>query len=614
MPSPATEGDFAANLFAVTAAKELSTAKFVPRRTPGNVAVCLSGGGSRSLAAGIGQLQALEALKANGSSLLSQVRVISTVSGGGWVGIPFIYLAANNSDDDYLGNYVDPSRLTLGQLELLKPSNIGHQITSDFSIVDLAVEAVYLHTVEGVTADMLWQTIIGIHMLQPYGLFEKAAHYRPASLFSYDSASLSKYVTALNPALAAEPANLVAASPGQTRPYLVSNSGMWVTCGGKTRLAPVQSTPFATGVMSRPPNCLDANGHKVGGGGVTSFAFNSAPVSAQADVVKVHQNRQWSLTDIIGTSSAAFSAALKNQLALWSKSPAHFAAAVRLYQAKGATKLIRAGSEPTRIQACLQSLIDAADRGDLTTIKGQLSFLDAIIPAYEYWPVANVPYGKAVKVTEFADGGSLENSGIASMLAYSDVDNIIAFVNSEFRLSSEHGHVIVDDSIPPLFGFQPYDPKAGYVPYAESTDPRFPLFENNQVFGVSDFQPLLQGLWDASGAGTHRHPAVFAQKLTTLDNQWFGVSHGKSVTVLWVHLNIASDWYNSFTDLFVRAAMDTEILLRGFPHYNTLDTELSPVAINLLSNLAAWTVAAPKNVDNFISLFKSVPVAAKAGN
>ena len=146
MPSPATEGDFAANLFAVTAAKELSTAKFVPRRTPGNVAVCLSGGGSRSLAAGIGQLQALEALKANGSSLLSQVRVISTVSGGGWVGIPFIYLAANNSDDDYLGNYVDPSRLTLGQLELLKPSNIGHQITSDFSIVDLAVEAVYLHT------------------------------------------------------------------------------------------------------------------------------------------------------------------------------------------------------------------------------------------------------------------------------------------------------------------------------------------------------------------------------------------------------------------------------------------------------------------------------------
>ena len=28
MPSPATEGDFAANLFAVTAAKELSTAKF----------------------------------------------------------------------------------------------------------------------------------------------------------------------------------------------------------------------------------------------------------------------------------------------------------------------------------------------------------------------------------------------------------------------------------------------------------------------------------------------------------------------------------------------------------------------------------------------------------
>ena len=613
MPSPEIFGDFVANLFLVApegpSPKPLSTDQFVPRTTPGNVAVCLSGGGSRALSAGMGQLQALEAIQANGASLLSQVRALSTVSGGGWVGIPFIYLTADTSDSAYLGSYVDPGSLTIDSLNSIQPSCIGAQINSGFCIVDLAVEALYLHTVEGVPADMLWQTLIGMHMLQPYGLFDIAAHYTPASLFSYDSAALSQFVTGPNPSLNAEPANLVAEVSGQQRPYLVSNSGMWVTTSsGQNLLVPVQATPFMTGVMSQPPDAFDANQRQVGGGGVTSFGFNSVPVSTQDGTVTVHQSRQWSLTDIIGTSSAAFSAALKDQLASWSKSPALLAAAVRLYRAKGITRLTRAGSDPAKVEAFLQSLIDSADSGDLATMATQVSILDSIIPAYRYWSVANVPCTEPVQVTQFADGGSLENAGVASMLAYSDIDNLIAFVNSEAHLSKDDNHVVVvDDSIPPLFGYQPYNGSAGYVLYADSTDPVGPLYRNNQVFPSDAFQDLLNGLWQASGAGTHRTAAIFAQPLTTVENQWFGVQAGKAVTVLWVHLNIASNWYNSFTDPLVRLAMDGEVLLNGFPHYDTLETELSPLQVNLLSNLTAWTVAAPENVKQFTDLFRPAP-------
>ena len=72
----------------------LSVAQFYPKPpgTLGNVGVALSGGGSRALTAGMGQLRALNQLTSNGRTLLAQVKALSTVSGGAWLGVPFIYL------------------------------------------------------------------------------------------------------------------------------------------------------------------------------------------------------------------------------------------------------------------------------------------------------------------------------------------------------------------------------------------------------------------------------------------------------------------------------------------------------------------------------------------
>jgi predicted acylesterase/phospholipase RssA len=63
--------------------------------TPGNVGLCLSGGGTRACAAGMGQLRALASLQANGASLLSQIKALSTVSGGSWLGVPYQFLPAS---------------------------------------------------------------------------------------------------------------------------------------------------------------------------------------------------------------------------------------------------------------------------------------------------------------------------------------------------------------------------------------------------------------------------------------------------------------------------------------------------------------------------------------
>src|SRR5262249_15181146 len=119
-----------------------------PPATPGNVGVCLSGGGSRALTAGMGQLQALAYLTANGAPLLGQVKALSTVSGGSWLGVPFEFLRPwGPADSAYLGVFnPNQSNLTIDQLESLPAGSAGVPLTTDFFLPELmAVEAFLLY-------------------------------------------------------------------------------------------------------------------------------------------------------------------------------------------------------------------------------------------------------------------------------------------------------------------------------------------------------------------------------------------------------------------------------------------------------------------------------------
>ena len=260
-----------------------------PAPTPGNVGVCLSGGGSRALTAGMGQLRALAYLTVNGQPMLSQVKALSTVSGGSWLGVPFEYLRASGpTDDAYLGAYnANIGSITPAQLGQLPAGNAGVPITSDFFMPEmLALEAYLLYRFESVPANMLWQTVIALNILSTYGLYAAGLNLAPADMFSYDQQSLAQITTA-NPSLASETAYLFADTVGTgriRRPYLICNMGMFLTepntpQTGIQLLAPVQATPFFTGIVGTPEG-VDANGLTPGGGGVASFAFNSIYISS----------------------------------------------------------------------------------------------------------------------------------------------------------------------------------------------------------------------------------------------------------------------------------------------------------------------------------------------
>ena len=106
--APAVSGAFSAAVYPTAGASPpLTVSQFIAAQTPGNVAVCLSGGGSRALSAGMGQLNGLAAVQLTPDvTLLSQVKALSTVSGGSWVGVPFVYLPASISDTTYLGGHI----------------------------------------------------------------------------------------------------------------------------------------------------------------------------------------------------------------------------------------------------------------------------------------------------------------------------------------------------------------------------------------------------------------------------------------------------------------------------------------------------------------------------
>jgi hypothetical protein len=632
-PNQGIAGNFAAELTDSSAG--LTVADFVQLAgTPGNVGVCLSGGGSRALSAGMGQLRALSFLQVNGLSLLSQTRAISTVSGGSWLGVTFEFLTAGTTDAQFLNDYVaDPGRLVpttipghsvAETLDVLPAGNIGNSINGDlFSVPALAVQAYLLYKFKGTPANFLWQALMGLHILGPYGLYRPEANALPESLFSWDAATLASQITGPNPALAGEAAHLVAGGAGhQRRPFLICNTAMFLNHPGMTYqyLAPVQSTPFMTGIVGSPDG-TDANGRAPGGGGVTSFAFSSNPTAVAGSAVQVDQARQLALADIVGASSAAFAETLENLFAAWEQDPSQLFKALAQFgdEITGLFGGWFSDLEMIAVKAILDGARLFADVEKFVEAKSDLRNLQDLIPQYQYWPVAGAAAFPVTKPTRFADGGNLENLGVGAMLSCADVERLIAFVNTDLPLAAgtrgvidAQGNevagtrVIVTQDIPPLFGYQPYQPGVGYVLYAGASTVVFPEGRNSCVFPPAQLGELLAGLWAASGSGTNATAAVFKQTLAVQDNAWFGVKGGgRKVSALWVYNNRVRAWYDQLIPQVqaILGAFTDPSSFGSFPNYSTFDTGLSATQINLLASLAAWVVAADENSQQFAGMY-----------
>jgi hypothetical protein len=542
-----------------------------------------------------------------------------------------------STDTAYLGSYVvNQGSQTPADLALLPAGNAGVPITSDLFMAELlALQAFLLYEFLNVPPSMLWQTVIALDILSNYGLFTPDLSFAPTDLFSYDKASLASDVTTPNPSLANETAYLYAdtlASSRSTRPFLVCNMGMLLNETGTDLkyLAAVQATPFFTGILGSPQG-TDANGQQPGGGGITSFAFNSIFVKSNQDGTDtVTQTRQWALTDIVGTSSAFFAEVLQNQIAYWEKNPLDFIRLLAEYLDE-ILKWIKSHL-PLQAQAPAAGFVKkhaaAKSAEDVAVLQFKFPNLQDIIPEYYYFPVGQQTPVNRPQPTRFADGGSLDNTGVNGLLAYSDIQSIIAFINTEealqqgqYGISDGNGgfvpntNIIVDESIPPLFGYQPYDATNGYVLYSGAQNESFYYqYMNNQVFDSSEFANFLTQLWSNTGA-SNNNPAVLSQTLVVRPNTWFGIQGGQTVTVVWNYLSYVTQWDNLFSNNSdVQNIIANEVSTNNFPHYSTLTrTQLNATQVNLLSNLTSWCVVqADQQTEVFSKLFTTSGSASKA--
>ena len=559
--------------------------------------VCFSGGGSRALTCALGQLSALNAIPSPtqpGRTLLNNVSYISSVSGGSWASVAYTFLPPTISDADFLITPVAPAALTAASVSTMSPQCLG-SVPQQFNVSSVA-DLLYLLWHWGLFSpfgpDMrnwFWIAAVGELVLKPFGLYSATysstpPYLLPSLTFSLSPTYITQNITSENSSLL--PSQFYVCQPN--RPTLIVNTNLQENdLVADPPQIPVQATARATGIAGQSPD-----GTIVGGGLVESFAFTSSLIGPGqgANTAAVSVNRCYSLCDIAGCSSAFFAEYLLQY--------------INVYIDDIVAELVKKYQLPswavTLLEHVLQALID--------------SEASEVLPQYNYWRLGEVRQPNPQNTTYgFSDGGTFDNSGILGLLAQTDVNRIIAFINTETPLSTANGQVVVDASIPLLFG-SAYP--AGGGPYVSfgGMSPSQPM-SYVQVFDDTqgELDALCQGLYDASCGGPNEDanlgtdPASFMQTLTTVANPVANILGGRQITVVWIYNNRVNSWQNQITDSTIQAALaegqsnqnETGIFLAksgsgplaNFPNYYTVDQiYLAPEAVNMLAQLSAWNV------------------------
>ena len=519
--------------------------------------ICISGGGSRSLSAAMGELRGLASL-----GLLSKIGWLSTVSGGTWAGTLFNWAPTSYPDATLLGALeLDPSKLrwdtgpAVGNLAILDPHALGSAATR-LGIEELLAKAIELYWA-GVSVGELWPRAIGELVLKPFGLGDSPQRY-----FTWTPWWLANTILPENPGLGA--GDFLASRPD--RPYLITNSTLFYPptppspAAMPTRPGSLgapwevgyefETTPMVAGIppgfpCAGPPAPGQPSSSDLGGGWIDPFAMGSVAPTA------IDQDRRFRvpapavrfrLSDLAGLSSVAF----------------------------------------------VYDVLDLAHESGI-------HYLDDMVPEVRVWPVLNAGQlpRNAARPYLFGDGDNLENQGIMPLLRRG-LKKIIAFVNTETRLSVQgpQNEVVVDSDLPPLFGLDWSSSKAKYVAISPTSPFRF-----NQVFDVATFDDLRGQLWARAQKGATA--MALQQGVLVQANTHYGVP-AFATDILWIYLHPVG-WWNSNLYETVRDWMAAEFWnYEMFPNYYTVgQLHLNHPQVNLLAHLTSWNVAGVQTAGGF---------------
>ncbi|MCB9753357.1 MAG: patatin-like phospholipase family protein [Myxococcales bacterium] len=457
----------------------LSVARFTEQAAATGVGVAFSGGGTRAAVTAMGVLRALEHL-----GYLPQIRAISAVSGGAWFSVPFTYLPPSHDERVFLGTHLsDPGALRWRRGDA--PEAIDSVTPGSFleaaSCFELGARGLLKGMQEdrlaGVPSDRVWTRRVSEALLRRYGLCEYDDAHAAADFFAAD-AQAAAAIQRESPALAGRTCHVVRTSDAMPRPFLIVNGALRVRAeGGEEVLAPVQFTPSFSGVMGAGIGTLD--GREVGGGGVSSYAFDGEWIAGAPGAMQIRQRAPMSLCDILGVTSVYYADLL-----------------------------------------------------------GDHDF-HLLSPTYTYASPLWTPPAGARGV--YVDGGSVESTGVANLLSYGDIDRVIAVVSSPAALERRGDDIVVERQVGSLFGIREWNQKHGGYARYDAPGEGNPDYAHNQVFAADDgeFLALTRAMGAREAAG---EPIVVEQTLRVVDNPKYAVTGGRRVRVLWLLLSPAARW------------------------------------------------------------------------
>ena len=532
---------------------------------PYDVGVAFSGGGTRSASATIGQLRGLQR-----NGWLARVRYVTAVSGGSWAAVPYTYYSGPL--DDLLGPYVPSGRLNPAEMTRTPAGRLaGRVVESELGHVGLQeVPQLLPDQIGGRDLRPLRDVVLrvqrgfrkwrGRDLPEPdrrnktYArmlgqIFLGASRRDPRPLVP--DGNLRPYTwdrgTAIEVAATAGrfSGDLVQV-PGD-RPFLVVGGSMvWAHPAlAYPRLIPVEYTPLYTGVRQRFGN--------IGGTYVSPWAYDRLQVAPGSDgrvlVEPAPEGRPFTLADVIASSGAA------PQLAL-----------------------LLGDGVPARLQSALREAADAFPAFTNLSIRD-----DRPEP-----PSAELPHG---------DGGFTDNLGVMPLLAR-QVRHIIVFVNSNRPWAQ-------NDQLQSYF--IPFNVRDG------GGDKSM-----NGVFEPSRYRELLDGLDAAAASGG---PALYCGKggWPVRPNEIYNIRAYDGLRICWVYNHAATSWkrllppivqvWLDWTEQSGTPRTDESRALESFPYYATFGEnrlrviQLNPLQVNLLADLAAWSITTPAAVNAVVGAF-----------
>lgn len=479
-------------------------------REKNNVGICISGGGTVSMSAGIGYLRGLHQL-----GLLSNVRYLSGISGGAWISVPYTFLPQSHSVETFLGaellDDANPSHLTKSKLTNLNRESLNYWITQ----TDILKDSLELLVHQGRGSEA-YSEALGQMFLVPYGLYDK--DFR--KYFTLNPESL-KSILDNNPGLKEDQFYLAA----EDRPFLIAGATLVyptssnilrfklhrkfpyifvIAIAGHDHLYPFEYTPLYTGCVPKYPN--RPLGINLGGGYLESFGFNSTTASLIGnDLVDIEYGGEatpFELCDVMGSTGAAFSV-----------------------------------------------LVDQ-----------YIKEAKALFPCFNYWPIMN-PTQNALFLN-FADGGIIDDPAIIPLLRRK-VKKIIFFCNTplgEYLSYTDNPKKQAQSGS-----------KGTLAPESISVDIRQLFGRGNYVWldYLQDLQVLVDnGKFDAIVKGFQEklnagETVMFRDIYTVKPNSLFGLEGGYEVEILWVYKNQVANWQKDLTPE-VR-----DLIKYPFPNYST---------------------------------------------